>query len=298
MNSAIKSGRGRRERRMALLAALTVLPAFLYHFSLVVLPSLQTFLLSFTNWSGLTTKDFIGIANYRELAGDRNFSGAFVNNLKWMAVFLTSPFCWPAHGLHPLDFSRAALLRTAFFLPYVISSRDRGKIFVVFFNPVFGVNVLLKALAGIPRADGSAPSNALFSVALVDMWHWWGFLLVIFLSALQQIDPMLYESATVEGANEIQRWRTSPSEHQTHHRLHRIGDDGLVVQHLRLRLGHDAGGPGTELLSTMLYKNAYMKYRRANAAANAVVQMLLSFLIFSLFGALRKGWRTDREHQT
>ena len=292
MNSAIISGRGRRERRLALLAALTVLPVFLYHFSLVVLPSLQTFLLSFTNWSGLTTKDFIGIANYRELAGDRNFLGAFANNLKWMAVFLTFPILLALLMGYILSmFSKGRLFfRTAFFLPYVISSAIAGKIFVVFFNPYFGVNVLLEGLGlGFLARDWLSPVNALFSVALADMWHWWGFLLVIFLSALQQIDPMLNESATVEGANEIQKmaYITIPSIRPT------IIFIVLVTMVWSFSTFDyvwvmTRGGPGTELLSTMLYKNAYMKYRAGYAAAIAVVQMLLSFLIFSLFGTLRK----------
>ena len=45
------------------------------------------------------------------------------------------------------------------------------------------------------------PSTSLYAVAFVDNWHWWGFLAVVFFSAMRQIDPSLYEAADIEGAN-------------------------------------------------------------------------------------------------
>jgi raffinose/stachyose/melibiose transport system permease protein len=281
-----------RERRLVIVAVAAVLPIFLYHFGVVVLPTLRTFLLSFTNWNGLATKDFVGFANYLELAGDANFYEALVDNLKWMAIFLTLPIVIALVIGYALSAFKPGRLffRTAFFLPYVISAAIAGKIFVAFYNPYFGINTLFQKIgANFLALDWLAPSNALFSVAMVDMWHWWGFLLVIFLGALQQIDPMLYESATVEGANELQKlFRiTIPSIRSTivfivlATMVWSISTFDYVWVMTR-------GSPGTELLSTMLYKNAYMKYRAGYAASIAVVQMILSFLIFFLFGSLRK----------
>ncbi len=292
MKIASRSRGGRREKRLILLASLSVLPVFLYHLCIVVLPTLQTFYYSLTNWNGLGTKDFIGLANYLELARDRIFSGAFLNNLQWMAVFLTLPILLALLMGYILSIFKPGRLffRTAYFLPYVISAAIAGKVFVVFFNPYFGINSLLESCGlGLLARDWLAPDNALFSVAAVDMWHWWGFLLVIFLSALQQIDPMLYESATVEGANEFQKMIhiTIPSIRPTIvfivlvTMVWSIGTFDYVWVMTR-------GSPGTELLSTLLYKNAYMKYRAGYAASIAVVQMFLSFGIFYAFGWLRK----------
>ena len=51
------------------------------------------------------------------------------------------------------------------------------------------------------------PQTALYSVAFAWTWHWWPFPMVIFLSALQQIDHSLYEAAAIEGAGEWQCFR-------------------------------------------------------------------------------------------
>jgi raffinose/stachyose/melibiose transport system permease protein len=283
---------GRREQRLLLLALTTVLPVFLYHFAAVVLPTLRTIGLSFTNWNGLATKDFIGLANYAELFRDANFYGAFANNLQWMAIFLTVPILLALVVGYTLSMLKSGRMffRTAFFLPYVISAAIAGKIFVVLYNPYFGINGLFHALGlDYLARDWLAPANALVSVAIVDLWHWWGFLLVIFLSALQQIDPMLYESAKVEGANELQKlfYITIPSIRPT---LVFIILVTMVwsISTFDYVWVMTRGSPGSELLSTLLYKNAYTKYRAGYAASIAAVQMAVSFLIFFLFGGLRK----------
>ena len=68
-------------------------------------------------------------------------------------------------------------------------------------------------------ADGLAktlwlgnPKIALYSVAFVDNWHWWGFIMVLFLGALQQVDSELYEAARVDGANRFQELCTCLSQ--------------------------------------------------------------------------------------
>ncbi len=281
-----------RTRRQRLIAYASVLPIFLYHFILIVLPTLNTLTASFTNWNGIGKKQFTGISNYIELVGDPNFITAFGNNIKWMIVFLTLPIMLGILLGYILSGVKKGRLffRAVYFLPYVISAAIAGKIFAAFYNPYFGINVALKAFQlDFIALDWLAPKNALFSVAFVDMWHWWGFLLVIFISALQQIDPLLYESARVEGASELQKiwYITLPSIRQT---IVFIVLITMVwsVSTFEYVWVMTRGGPGSEILSTMLYKNAYFKYRAGYASSIAVVQMLVSFLIFAGFGALRK----------
>lgn len=41
---------------------------------------------------------------------------------------------------------------------------------------------------------------ALLTVAFVDNWHWWGFVVLLFLTAMQSVDKELYEAARMDGA--------------------------------------------------------------------------------------------------
>ena len=61
---------------------------------------------------------------------------------------------------------------------------------------------------GIPVGNPLAgTSTALYGVATVDLWHWWGFLCVIFFAALRQVPQEQIEAARLEGASYWQMLR-------------------------------------------------------------------------------------------
>ncbi|GKX28415.1 sugar-binding protein [Vallitalea longa] len=290
--SNINHGKLNYKKRSNLIAYCVVIPVLIYHFTLIILPSLNTLYSALTKWNGIGKKEFIGLSNFKELFNDPNFMNALTNNLKWMAIFLTLPIILGfLVGYLLTRVKRGRIVyRAMYFLPYVISAAIAGKIFAAFYNPYFGINVIFKNLnLDFLVRDWLAPNNALVSVALVDNWHWWGFVLVIFMSALQQIDPALYEVAEVEGATTLEKMRyvTIPSIKNT--------IIFIIVTTMVWSMGTfeyvwvmTKGGPGSELLSTMLYKNSLFKYRAGYASAIAVVQVSVSFIIFGLFALIRR----------
>ena len=90
-------------------------------------------------------------------------------------------------------------------------------------NAILWLNIILNPVSGmlrhvrhlIPRNSPLAPlrsplgspDTALYFVAMVDIWHYWGFLTVIYLAALRQTPQELVEAATVEGAGVLQLFR-------------------------------------------------------------------------------------------
>ncbi|MBN2656405.1 MAG: sugar ABC transporter permease [Spirochaetales bacterium] len=281
-----------QRKRVERLAVISLVPVFLYHFILLVLPSLNTLFSSLTNWNGLGTRDFIGLSNYMELLVDPNFKGAIFNNLKWMGLFLTIPiFLGLVIGYILSKVKKGRVLfRAAYFLPYVISAAIAGKVFAAFFNPYFGINVAFERLGlDFLVRDWLAPGKSLISVAFVDMWHWWGFLLVLFMSALQQVDPVLYESAEVEGAKELQKmwFITLPGIRSTMVFIILLTMVWSISTFEYIWV-MTKGGPGSEILSTYLYKNALFKYRAGYACSIAVFQGFLAVVIFTGFGLIRR----------
>lgn len=271
---------------------LTLIPIFLYHFIFVILPSINTVYSSFTNWNGLKTKDFIGFDNYIELFLDPDFYEAFSNNIKWMLIFITIPVIFSIIMGFLLTKIKTArfVLRMFYFLPYVISAAIAGKIFAAYFNPFLGINTFFTSIGlDFLAIDWLSPKNALVTVAFVDIWHWWGFLLVIFMSALQQIDPFLYESAELEGATEKQKlwYITIPSIKQTIIFV-------ILVSMVWSISTFDyvwvmtKGSVGSSILSTMMYKSSILKYRAGYGSTIAIFQALMSFIIFFGFSKIQK----------
>ncbi len=279
-----------KKRKATIIPYLFILPAFIVHACLVAGPSLSTLVMSLYDWNGLGNPKYIGLNNFREILRDPTIKLCLIHNLQWLAIFITVPII--------LGFAVAILVsqmkrfqmvfRTVYFVPYVISAVVAGRIWTAFMNPYYGLNQVFAKLGLTGMAKTlwlGNPKIALFSVAFVDNWHWWGFIMVLFLGALQQVDTTLYEAARVDGAN---RWQE----------LIHVSVPGirstiafvLIMTIMWSFLTFDYvyvmtnGGPAnsTEILATYIYKNAFIKYRAGYANAICVLQSGLCIFIYFL----------------
>ncbi|MDF2611666.1 MAG: permease component of ABC-type sugar transporter [Lachnospiraceae bacterium] len=266
-----------------------ILPAFVVHVCVVTGPSLSTLVMSLFDWNGMGGAKFIGLNNFKEIfTNDPIVKMAVIHNLQWLAIFVTVPLI--------LGFAVAILvsrvkrcqmfLRTVYFIPYVISAAVAGKIWTAYMNPYYGLNSVFDKLGLDKLADVlwlGNPKIALFSVAFVDNWHWWGFIMVLFLGALQQVDPSLYEAARVDGATRFQELIhiSIPGIKQTiaFVLIMTIMWSFLTFDYVYIMTN---GGPAnsTEIMSTWIYKNAFSKYRAGYANALCVIQSGICIILY------------------
>lgn len=278
-----------KKRKIHLVAYGFILPAFLIHFCLATLPALSTLVMSLFDWNGLGNGKFIGIDNFIEIfTKDETIRLAVVHNLQWLAIFISVPLI--LGFIVAIFVSRIKhgqmFFRTVYFLPYVISAAVAGKIWAAYMNPFYGLNTLFAKLGWDKLASTlwlGNPKIALFSVAFVDNWHFWGFVMVLFMGALQQVDPALYDSAKVDGANSFQELIhvSIPGIRQTIAFI-------LIMTVMWSFLTFDYvyvmtnGGPAssTEIMATWIYKNAFVKYRTGYANALCVIQSTICILLY------------------
>ncbi|MFG3143822.1 carbohydrate ABC transporter permease [Streptomyces sp. NPDC048243] len=213
---SVRVARGRRggvsrPRRPGSSYALFLVPGFAGFLVVVVAPFLMNTGVSFTDWQGVGTPHFTGLANYRELMGDAEFWASFRHSLFMvvaMAVVPTALGLVLAAAL--FDFvgkhfgSRtASVLRACFYLPQVLPIAVAGIVWSWILAPDSGsLNDLLKAVGlGSWQQDWLGdPDIALYSVMGVMVWVQIGFPLVVFMAGLQRVDPQLYEAAELDGA--------------------------------------------------------------------------------------------------
>jgi raffinose/stachyose/melibiose transport system permease protein len=221
-----------------------------------------------------------------------------VNNLRWLAFFLTVPMILGLGGALVLsNIQRGQIVyRTVLFLPYILSSVIVGRLFQSLYHPFYGINQLLEA-AGMEWATRTwlgDPATALYAVANASNWHWWPFPLVVFLGALQQIDRALYESAAIEGANPWQTFRyvTLPLLRPTlvFLLLMTLIWGFMTFDYIYVMT---KGGPGnsSEVMATWIYSQA-VDFRRAGyASALAVTLGLITAGVIAAYVYLRRrGW--------
>jgi len=261
-----------------------VLPALLLSAAVVAIPALLTFGAAFTDWDGVSRPEWTGLDNFRELFSDVIFWQAITNNIRWTILFLTVPM---ALGLVAasilMNRSRsAAVFQMILLTPYVMSPIANVSMWrFIIFDPISGVVSLIHRHVPAVTDPLASPSAALYAVAAVDMWHFWGYLAVIFLAAMRQTPHEQLEAAHLEGANGWQIFRhvTLPSILPTIALMVAMVTifSFLTFDYVYLLT---SGGPAhsTEMLSTLAYGAAFRTFEFGKAAAIA--------LFMSLFGLL------------
>lgn len=173
---------------------------------------------SFHSWKGgQAPKRWIGLENYSKLLEDQVFWESFINSLYMIVAMVIVPTIIGLILAAVLfDFIGkqfngrvASFLRATFYLPQIIPVSIAGILWNWILNSQTGaLNELLRA-AGMtdpPNWLGST-STALPSVMFVLIWMQIGYPTVIFMSALQRVDPELYEAAQLDGANWWERFK-------------------------------------------------------------------------------------------
>jgi raffinose/stachyose/melibiose transport system permease protein len=166
---------------------------------------------------GQAPKRWIGLQNYSKLMQDEAFWTSFQNSIAMIVSMVIIPtliglvlaallFDYIAKQFN----SRvASVLRATFYLPQILPISIAGVLWNWILNSQTGaLNEILRALgvSNPPNWLGST-DTALGSVMFVLIWLQIGYPTVIFMSALQRVDPELYEAAELDGANWWQRFK-------------------------------------------------------------------------------------------
>ena len=245
--------------------------------AIILIPGLLTVAMAFCEWDGATAPTFVGFDNFRAIVADPVFFSALFNNIKWTLIFLTIPIAMGLGAASLLLIAKRGrtFFQVVYFLPVIIATVVVARVWQgMIYNPESGIVGWLKVY-GLNLADPlTQPPTALYAVASVDLWHWWGFLAVIFFAAFRQVDAAQIEAAVIDGANFFQllRYVLIPAIRPTITLM-------MIMTIIWSFLAFDfvyvltQGGPAyaSEVLSTLSYRYAFYNYTMGPAAAVALV---------------------------
>jgi len=277
-------------------STLFVLPSFALHFFIVTLPACTLFYYSFTDWNGLGRPVFNALDNWTRMLKDASFHQAIGNTLVWMLLFLTVPLLLGLFVALLLTQTKRSQMayRTIFFMPYVVPAVIAGKLFLVFYNPFLGIaqwfdRIGLHALGGISFIGNE--KLALYAVAFVDNWHWWGFVMVLMLAALHQVDATLHEAAILDGAGRIRRFAsvTIPQIMPTIMTLIMFTIIGSFLTFDYVWIMTQGGPAGaTEIAATYIYKQSFLKLETGYASSLSLAIGLSCVAVYLALRVLQK----------
>lgn len=276
---------------------LLMAPAVILSTCVILIPSVTTVVSSFTDWNGISSDmNFVGLQNYAELINNDVFRKALGNNCRWMILYLVVPVLLAmAAAVCLLKRKRMrGLFQVLFLLPYVIAPIANALIWLnMIYSPVTGLFGFLKTHLGL--ASLSSPltntQTALVGVAVVDIWHYWGYLCVVYLAALRQTPTDYLEAATVDGCTgwQLFRYIYFPSMLPTF-KLMMV----LIVIQSFLQFDYvyllTSGGPAhaTEMLGTLTYNYAFSLFQFGKSAAIAVMMSLLGLTASIVYARMNR----------
>lgn len=265
---------------------LLLLPFLLGIVSLVFLPALLGLPLAFTSYNSLSTPEFNGLQNFRDLWNDRIFHLSLRNTIGFIVVAV------PLRLLGALaialllvkGFRGVGPMRAAVVLPTVVPDIAWALAWLWIFNPIYGpLNILLRAIGIEGPAWMLDENGARFAIILMMSWQL-GEGFVICLGALSDIPSEIVDHARVDGAGRWEQFRDITLPYIAPYLLVLVARDTLFSLHANFVpakiLGQD-GGPNyaTTYLPMWIYTNAFGYLRLGYAAAMTWVTFLFTFAI-------------------
>jgi multiple sugar transport system permease protein len=265
---------------------LFVIPAILFLAVFRFYPLLRGMGYALTNWDGMHTPKFIGLANFeRLLFRDSLFHDSIANLFK---LLLTLPI-WV---LFPLILALLIhqrvpgwrFFRAAFFFPYVFSAVIIAAIFTMVLQVDGAVNSILRLVGlGTLAVDWLGTlDTALPTVITVALWASFGVGVIIYLAALATLEQDLLDAATVDGANWFQSlWHVVIPSIQPTIEFYTVLQIKLMLAGLFAYIFVlTSGGPGTAtyLPEFLIWENMGLLNRPGYATAMST----LIFLVFMI----------------
>ena len=275
-------GRVRRQRTRNLITGLLfVSPRLIGFLAFTIYPIVASFYYSLTRYNVIREPVFIGLRNYTKLLTEDEVFRIVMGNTLYMVLLGVPAGLITAFLLAILlnnEMKARPLFRTIFFLPTLVPAVASAEVWRWVYDVNYGVvNAALKHM-GLPIIPFlSSVRLAKPSLILINCWAQ-GTAMVIFLAALQDVPQSLYDAATVDGANGLQKfWHVTVP----------MCTPAILFQLLTSLIGTfqyftvgwllTEGGPNnaTEFFSLYLYRNAFQYFKMGYASALAWILFLL-----------------------
>ncbi len=266
-------------------------PAVLVLLATTTYPLLYALLTSFREWRlnrGPRPRGWVGLDNYARVLTDEGFRNSVVVTIIFAVLSVTLSLVLGmaiALLLNKRGWRHTAV-KSMLLFPFAVSPALKGFSWRFMLDPSYGVYTYLIGVVFPPLKDMvwlSTPADALFWIAVSEVWGWAPLMALMFIGALGAISPEIHEAADLDGANRVQLfWFVT---------LPLLSPVILIVTLLRvissLKMFDQVvtltgGGPGrsTQTLNYYIYQVGFRNLDMGYASALAIV-LVLSLSLFA-----------------
>ncbi len=265
----------------------------------LVVPFVNGFYYTFTDWDGFESTKFVGISNYTKSFQDPTFW----STLRFTSLFVVVSLIAVnvvAFGLALIVTSKLRsknILRTFFFVPNLIGGVILGVIWQFIFNSAL-VSLANKYDWTLFKESWLQDTNkAFWALIIVTVWQSSGYMMIVYITGLISIETEVLEASQIDGA--------SPMRTLLSIKIPLMAQAFTIALFLTLRAGFMAydvnvaltgGGPfrTTELISMHIFQDAFLNGNFGTGQSKAVIMFLIVAMAALVQVSISKRYEVQR----
>ncbi len=272
-----------------IIAALFLLPAFIFIAIFIIYPIFDVAHLSTLEWNGISPdKEFVGLSNWKQMLHDTHFWSAAGHNI-FIAVFsilIQMPLALSLAFMLDRLGRKTNILKIIYYFPSLFSTTAVGLLFAFIYNPRNGIITTISKLLGGKTIDVLGnPSLSLIAVFSVICWTAIPYYMIFFLAALSGLPMEIYEASIIDGAN-LRQYFFSVALPMLKNSIKTACTLSLIgsLKYFDLIWIMTEGGPNysSDLMATYMYRTTFrsrqMGYGATIAAGMFIIITLFTFV--------------------
>ena len=284
---------------------LFLLPTLIAFLMVIIIPFIFGIYYSFTDWQGTgAVSQSVGFANYRAIFQEPAFLHSFLKTLLFtvLNIITVNVVAFIISLLVTSEIRGRNVYRAGFFVPNLIGGIVLGLVWqFIFSNILPSVGQAL----GLPTLSKSLISNkdtVMFTMVTVNTWQYAGYIMLIYVAAIQGISKSVMEAAEVDGARYWTRVRKIQIPLMANAftiSLFLTLTNSFKMYDVNVALTN--GGPvsifmmkpvqASELLALNIYNTAFKYNNMAQGQAKAVI----FFVVLTIFSIIQVTWNKSKE---
>lgn len=190
---------------------LFLLPSIIILIIFLVIPIIEAFRWSLLDYKLIAdTSEFVGLDNFKEIFSDSMFWKAFFNTIIYVIIVLPMNIFLPMvlASLVNQKIRAVGWFRVLYYVPVVTPIVVGALMWKMLYsqNSILSEFLVWIGLIESPMNFLTNSTTAIVAVAFITAWRGLGYYMVMYLANLQSIPDQLYESASIDGANTIQKF--------------------------------------------------------------------------------------------
>ena len=285
--------------------ALFLLPTVLAFIMVIIIPFIYGIYYSFTDWQGTgAASAWVGLDNYKAIFQEPAFLHSFLITVEFtvLNVISVNVVAFIISLLVTSEIRGRNVYRAGFFVPNLIGGIVLGLVWQFIFSnilPSIGVSL---GWEGLSKSLISNKDTVMFTMVTVNTWQYAGYIMLIYVAAIQGISKSVMEAAEVDGARywtRVTRIQIPLMANAFTISLFLTLTNSFKMYDVNVALTN--GGPiamfmnkpvqASELLALNIYQTAFKYNNMAQGQAKAVI----FFIVLTIFSIIQVSWNKSKE---